>query len=216
MVGISSLLAAGIVVQSCQKEEDTSVVSCSQSPTETKGPFPIKTPAELVKASIIGDREGLALLINIVVQSRENACAPLEGVYVDVWHCDADGNYSEYGGTNFQTTNYTNAHFLRGRQTTDANGTVSFLSIFPGWYSGRAPHIHVEILNAAGSSLLVTQIAFPEDVSEKVYASEQYKGSADTSNKADNVFSDSLEENMADTITGNNTDGYTLSKTIVV
>ncbi|MCB0629913.1 MAG: hypothetical protein KDD15_09275 [Lewinella sp.] len=139
----------------------------------------------------------------------------MEGVYVDVWHCDSDGNYSEYGGTQMQQTNYTNVHFLRGRQTTDANGQASFISIYPGWYQGRAPHIHVEVLDTNENSLMVTQIAFPEDISQTVYATDNYNGIYDTSNAQDNIFADSLDGNMC-TISGNTTDGYTLTHTITL
>ena len=69
-----------------------------------------------------------------------------------------------------QSTNYTNVHFLRGRQTTDANGQVTFTSIFPGWYNGRATHIHVHVYSANGTSLKVTQIAFPEGAGTAVAA----------------------------------------------
>jgi protocatechuate 3,4-dioxygenase beta subunit len=62
----------------------------------------------------------------------------------------------EYGGTGMQSTNYTGVHFLRGRQTTDSAGVGTFTSIFPGWYSGRATHIHVHVYNASGTSLKVT------------------------------------------------------------
>jgi protocatechuate 3,4-dioxygenase beta subunit len=136
---------------------------------------------------------------------------------VDIWHCDKDGNYSEYGNHPMQRTDFTAAHFLRGRQTTDANGDVSFLSIYPGWYHGRAPHIHIEIFDKSGKSLLVTQVAFPENVSGTVYASSLYasRGQADTPNDSDNVFLDSLSERLA-TVRGNIKEGFTLSSTIVV
>jgi protocatechuate 3,4-dioxygenase beta subunit len=116
-----------------------------------------------------------------------------------------------------QRTDLTSAHFLRGRQTTDANGHVSFLSIYPGWYHGRAPHIHIEIFDTAEKSLLVTQVAFPENISNNVYSSPLYaaRGEADTPNNRDSVFADSLSEQMA-TVTGNVKDGFTLSSTIVV
>lgn len=190
--------------------------SCTVSPSETAGPFPIKTPADLVKANIVSDRKGIPLVVNIKIENNNNDCKPLSGVLVDIWHCDAEGNYSEYGGGGMQSVDYTNAHFLRGRQTTDANGNVSFISIYPGWYRGRAPHIHVEVLDTSGKSILVTQIAFPEDTSNTVYATSNYKGKADTSNASDNVFSDSLAQNMADSVTGNTTDGYVLTKNIIV
>lgn len=189
---------------------------CPTSPMETKGPFPIKTPAEWVRENIIVDRKGIPLLITLDIQEKTNNCNALSNVIVDIWHCDADGNYSEYGGIRMQPTDYTDRHFLRGRQTTNANGQVSFVSIFPGWYQGRAPHIHVEILDENEKSLLVTQIAFEESEVNKIYATEHYRGPADQKNETDNVFRNSLEGNMADSLTGNTTDGYTLRKTIIV
>ncbi len=223
ILGIASLATATKILESCSKSDDdnstdsSSDGSCTVSPAETKGPFPIKTQSQLVLENIKSDRIGVALLINLTIENKSNDCSPLKGVLVDVWHCDKDGNYSEYGGTSMQQTDYTSVHFLRGRQTSDAKGQVSFLSIFPGWYQGRAPHIHVEVLTASGSSLLVTQIAFPETITTEVYSSANYAahGQADTSNTRDNVFSDSLSDELA-TLTGNLTDGYTLSKTITV
>jgi protocatechuate 3,4-dioxygenase beta subunit len=190
--------------------------ACTLSPSETAGPFPIKSPSDLMMENIISDRTGVALLITLTIQDQSNECKPLAGVFVDVWHCDSDGNYSEYGGTPMQSTNYTAKHFLRGRQTTDSNGKVSFISIFPGWYPGRAPHIHIEVLEANENSIRVTQIAFPKDVCDTVYATSGYNGSADTSNTSDNVFANSLSGNMADSLSGNTSLGYTLLKTIVV
>ncbi|KUJ60274.1 intradiol ring-cleavage dioxygenase [Flavobacteriaceae bacterium CRH] len=223
ILGIASLATATKILESCSKSDnddngsESSDGSCTVSPAETKGPFPIKTPSQLVLENIKSDRIGVALLINLTIENQSKDCAPLEGVLVDVWHCDKDGNYSEYGGTSMQQTDYTTVHFLRGRQTSDVNGNISFISIFPGWYQGRAPHVHVEVLTSGGSSLLVTQIAFPENVSSEVYSSTNYAahGQADTANTKDNVFSDSLSDELA-TLTGNLTDGYTLSKTITV
>jgi len=217
ILGLGAIVAIPTVISSCSKDDDsTGSGSCTTSPHETEGPFPILTPSQLVRASIIGNRTGVALLMTLTIQDKSEGCTPLSGVLVDVWQCDKDGNYSQYGGTQMQPTDYTNENFLRGRQTTDSNGQVSFISIFPGWYIGRAPHIHVEILSESGSSLLVTQIAFPKSVCDTVYATTGYKGTADTLNENDNVFSDSLSGNMADSVTGNTTDGYTLLKTIVV
>jgi len=223
ILGIASLATASKLLESCSKsdndETDSSSAdgSCTVSPSETKGPFPIKTPSQLVLENIKSDRVGIALLINLKIENKKNNCEPLSGVLVDVWHCDKDGNYSEYGGTQMQQTDYTTVHFLRGRQTSDTSGNVSFISIYPGWYQGRAPHVHVEVLSSSGTSLLVTQIAFPETISSQVYSSTNYAshGQADTANAKDNVFSDSLADELA-TMTGNITDGYTLTKTITV
>ncbi|TRZ43179.1 intradiol ring-cleavage dioxygenase [Robertkochia solimangrovi] len=228
LVGMGAIVAIPTVITACSKDEDSELTEgsdssdsgvigdCELSPSETAGPFPIKTPAELARENIIADRTGVALLINLTIQDQSDDCNPLAGVLVDVWHCDADGNYSQYGGTQMQRTDYSDKDFLRGRQTTDSNGQVSFISIFPGWYQGRAPHIHLEILDSSEKSIRVTQIAFPKEVCDTVYASDGYNGEADTQNETDNVFSDSLNGNMLDDITGNTTDGYTLTKTIVV
>lgn len=139
----------------------------------------------------------------------------MEGVLVDIWHCDAEGNYSQYGNTFLQQADYTDQDFLRGRQTTDADGKVSFISIFPGWYAGRAPHIHLEVLDANENSLHITQLAFPKEVTDTVYESEGYNGTADTLNEADMFFRDGFEENLI-SITGNLEDGYTMEKTVVI
>lgn len=224
ILGITALAGTSRFLESCSKSDDhnsetdsSNDGSCAVSPSETKGPFPIKTPSQLVLENIKSDRAGIALLINLKIENKSNNCAPFPDVLVDVWHCDKDGNYSEYGGTQMQQTDYTSVHFLRGRQTADSKGEVSFLSIYPGWYQGRAPHIHVEVLSSSGSSLLVTQIAFPENISSNVYSSPNYAshGQADTSNLKDSIFADSLSSELA-TLTGNLTDGYTLTKTITV
>lgn len=190
---------------------------CDLTPRETKGPFPNKTPREMVMSNIRSDRKGVPLLINLSIQDKSNNCSPVKGLLVDIWHCDKDGLYSEYGGVFMQPTDLTAEHFLRGRQTTDSKGLVSFISIFPGWYPGRAPHVHVEVLTDSGKSLLVTQIAFPENISKEVYETNLYAGHGqpDTSNLRDGIFAGSLDKEMGE-MSGNLEDGFTLTKTIVV
>ena len=215
--GFTTILTGAVIAGDNKKQNTPGEDECDVSPRETKGPFPTKTPSQMVQSNIKSDRTGVALLINLIIVDKTNKCKPLPGAQVDIWHCDKDGNYSEYGNHPMQRTDLTSVHFLRGRQTTDANGHVSFLSIYPGWYHGRAPHIHIEIFDKSGASLLITQVAFPENISNKVYSSPLYagRGEADTPNQRDNVFSDSLSEQTA-TVTGNIKDGFTLSSTIVV
>lgn len=214
-LGIGSIIAIPTLFNACSKtEENIDPNACVPSPAETDGPFPIKTPADWVRENIVGNREGIPLMVNIVIQNTNNNCAPLEGVFVDIWQCDSKGNYSEYN--NQLDGNFTNEHFLRGRQSTNANGQATFISIYPGWYPGRAPHLHLEIKNSNGNFLLITQIAFPEETSNTVYATSEYNGVFDTSNASDGEFSDSLTRNIADSVSGNVTDGYTLTKIIKV
>jgi len=208
----------GATTDNDSSSDGTSSGTCTTTPSETEGPFPTRSPSALDMVDIRSDRTGVALNVRITIQNKNGNCAALAGAIVDIWHCDKDGNYSEYGGTSMQSTNYTSVHFLRGRQVTDGNGLAAYTSIFPGWYSSRAPHIHVHIYDSTGKSLLVTQIAFPTDVCDTVYttATNYYtKGRQDTSNADDNVFADSLSSEMS-IVTGNITDGYVLTHTINV
>lgn len=222
-------VAATPILLSCTEEDTVSpqeettgssgeTGDCTLTPRETEGPFPTHNPSSLERVDITADREGVPLEINITIQNQNDGCAGLADALVDIWHCDAAGNYSEYGGTGMQNVNYSNVNFLRGRQVSDSDGLVTFTSIFPGWYRGRAVHIHVHIYDASGNSLLVTQIAFSEDICDTVFttATEYYSnGTQDTSNDRDNVFGDGYAQEMS-TITGSVSEGYTLTHAIVV
>jgi len=174
-----------------------------------------------VRSNIVDGQTGVPLTIKITICNTNNSCAALSGALVDIWHCTALGYYSEYDDTpggSYAAVDYTSSHFLRGRQTTDSNGLVTFTSIFPGWYSPRAPHIHAHIYNSAGTSLLITQIAFPTDICNTVYTTVSpysARGEQDTANTADMVFSDSLATELS-TVTGSVSDGYVLTMTIYV
>jgi len=143
----------------------------------------------------------VALALTIRVINVSNGCAPLANANVEIWQCDAAGNYSEYGSQTSQT-------YLRGIQTTDANGQVNFMTVYPGWYQGRATHIHVEV-TINGVSRKVTQMAFPETINNTVHASGVYasRGSNPMSNAADGIFADSLSSEIV-TPSGSPTSGY--------
>jgi protocatechuate 3,4-dioxygenase beta subunit len=133
-----------------------------------------------------------------------SGCAAVPGVNVEIWHVDAAGNYSQYGTQTAQT-------YLRGIQTTNSAGEVTFTTIYPGWYQGRATHIHVEVTQN-GVSRKVTQMAFPESVNNSVYATGTYasRGSNPMSNLSDGIFADSLSSELV-TPTGSAASGYTAS-----
>jgi protocatechuate 3,4-dioxygenase beta subunit len=88
--------------------------TCATSLRETAGPFPTKTPSSLVTLDIRSDRTGVPFTIKITINNKNSNCAALAGAIVDIWHCDKDGYYSEYGGTGMQSSNFTSVHFLRG------------------------------------------------------------------------------------------------------
>ncbi|MFN5772647.1 T9SS type A sorting domain-containing protein, partial [Flavobacterium sp.] len=219
-----SLLGAAIVVPSLLRanQSESETTTCTVTNSETAGPFPTLTPSSLVRTNITGDRTGIPMDITITIINVIANCTALQGALVDIWHCDKDGYYSQYGGTGMQTVNYTNNTFLRGRQTTDTNGQVAFTSIFPGWYTGRSTHIHVHIYSASGTSQLVTQIAFQEGSNSavvQVNSATSYgytKGMTGyTYNANDNVFSDGVSSEMS-AITGSIANGFDLTHTIYV
>ncbi len=129
------LLGASLIVpkvlMSCK--DSTVVNDCEVWASETEGPFPTKKPEDFLSKNIKGDRTGVEATIKINVTNVDESCQPLIGAIVDIWHCDKDGNYSQYGGIRMQPTDYKSYKFLRGRQVTDENGNVEFNSIFPGW-----------------------------------------------------------------------------------
>jgi protocatechuate 3,4-dioxygenase beta subunit len=221
-IGFLGLAVAAPSMLRAKETGVANITTCSVTNSETAGPFPTITPASYVRTNMIGDRTGIPFTINININNINGNCAALQGAIVDIWHCDKDGYYSQYGGSGMQTVDYTSNTFLRGRQTTDANGLVTFTSIFPGWYSGRATHIHVHIYNAAGTSLLVTQIAFPEGATSAVVLANASTANGYTKGMtgytyytSDNVFSDGVTNELS-TVTGSVAAGFVLNHTIYV
>lgn len=185
----------------------TSTTTCVATPNETAGPFPNVTVP--VRSDVREDRTGLPLALTLTVVNTSSACAPVANANVEIWQCDAQGNYSEYG-------TLTSATFLRGVQPTDSNGRSTFTTIYPGWYAGRVTHIHVEV-SVNGRSIKTTQIAFPEEVTAAVYATGVYaaKGQNPTKNATDNVFSDGVSSQLA-SLAGSTAAGYTATFTVGV
>ena len=164
-------------------------------------------------AGAVGVASGVPLTVKLVlVNANANAdCATLAGHAIYLWHCDAAGRYSMY------SRGVTGENYLRGVQATDASGSVSFSTIFPGCYSGRMPHLHFEVYrntaatNAYRNQIKTSQIAFPVATCQAVYATPGYADSvarlAAISFATDMVFSDGVALQLA-SMTGNTTDGF--------
>ena len=180
----------------------TTNAACAVTPQETLGPFPSLT--DLIRSDIRESKGGTALTLTVKVVNVNAGCAAVPSANVEIWQCDAAGNYSEYGTQTAQT-------YLRGIQTSNSNGEVTFTTIYPGWYQGRATHIHLEV-TIGGVSKKVTQIAFPESVNNTVYATGVYasRGANPMSNASDGIFSDSLSSELV-TPTGTPAAGYAAS-----
>jgi protocatechuate 3,4-dioxygenase beta subunit len=178
----------------------SSNAACAVTPTETIGPYP--SLVDLFRSDIREGKSGTLLALTIKVVNTTTSCTPVSGANVEIWHVDAAGNYSQYGTQATQT-------YLRGIQTTNDNGEVTFITIYPGWYQGRATHIHAEV-TIGGRSVKVTQIAFPEAVNNSVHTTGSYasRGTNPISNASDGIFADSLSSELV-TPVGDATNGYT-------
>jgi protocatechuate 3,4-dioxygenase beta subunit len=183
---------------------------CVTGPEETAGPYPDRlgmiNNAAFYRQDVTEGRSGLPVTLALTVVNTKTGCTPVANSNVEIWQCDATGNYSEYAQPLFNGAGQT---FLRGLQTTDANGLVIFKTIYPGWYAGRATHIHAQVF-MNGLTVKTTQIAFPEEISAAVYRTGVYAshGQNTTTNARDSVFSDGVQDELA-SVTGDTANGYT-------
>ncbi|MAT99066.1 MAG: intradiol ring-cleavage dioxygenase [Anaerolineaceae bacterium] len=196
--------------------EATNVVpNCVVRPALTEGPYFVDE--RLNRSDIRSDptdgsvREGAPLLLAFnVSQISAAGCTALPGAIVDVWHCDARGVYSGVVDRSFDTTGQ---KFLRGYQETDANGRAQFLTIYPGWYNGRAVHIHFKIRTALDnpSHEFTSQLFFDEAYTDQVYRQEPYAGTGQRTvlNSQDGIFRQSGEQLVLTVTEGSN--GYVAS-----
>jgi len=155
-------------------------------------------------------KKGIPLTLAIgVFDIASHRCAPLEGAQVDIWHCDTQGHYSGVDAPGFDSTGL---KFLRGYQLTDTKGKAQFRTIYPGWYPGRAVHIHfmIRTIGAEGQRYeFVSQFFFDDVLTDRVHALKPYarKGPRNTRNVDDNIYSNGGDQLLLD-VTGNGTSGY--------
>jgi protocatechuate 3,4-dioxygenase beta subunit len=213
--------------------------SCIADPTETNGPYPadgsnsangsvvnvlddtgiVRTDIRSSFGSSSGTASGVYMQLTITVVNVNGSCAPLAGYAVYIWHCTVDGLYSLY--------TVPGENYLRGVGVTDANGQVTFTSIFPGCYDGRFPHIHFEVYpslaraTSYANRVLTSQFAMPSAACSTVYATSAYASSrtnfANVSTSSDNVFGDNTSAQvtaMTPVMTGDITNGYTGTVTV--
>lgn len=168
---------------------------CVARPEQTEGPYFVD---ELLNRSDIRSdpadgslRPGARLDLTLnVSRIAKGGCAPLAGVVVDLWHCDALGIYSDVQDPSFDTTGQ---KFLRGFQTTDANGAARFTTIYPGWYPGRTVHIHFKVRTAPKEPKgheFVSQLYFDDAFTDQVHAKAPYasKSGRRRRNASDGIY----------------------------
>ena len=207
----------------------------AEIPQETAGPYPgdgsngpnVLEASGVVRQDITSSfgtgsatAEGVPLTFTLTLLDNANGCVPLAGAAVYAWHCDREGKYSMYD------SGLADENYLRGVQEADANGQVTFSSIFPGAYSGRWPHIHFEVFEsmsnatAAGQVLAVSQIALTQAACDDVYATAGYEASVRnmtrTTLKSDNVFGDDGGIYQLATMAGSAAAGYTAGLNVTI
>jgi protocatechuate 3,4-dioxygenase beta subunit len=202
--------------------------SCTNTPGETAGPFPgdgsngpnaldlggiVRSDIRSSIGALSGTAAGVPLTVDLTLVDTSAGCAPLTGYAVYLWHCDREGRYSLY--------TITDQNYLRGIQETGATGTATFVSVFPGCYPGRWPHIHFEIYRslpqaamASGSKVKISQLALPAEACQTVYATAGYEQSVTNLSRitlaSDSVFSDGVTLQLAG-VSGSVTSGYVAS-----
>jgi protocatechuate 3,4-dioxygenase beta subunit len=208
---------------------------CEEIPEETAGPYPgdgsngpdLLGESGVVRSDIRSSfgssttlAAGVPLTIRLAVLDLANACAPMAGAAVYLWHCDQAGRYSMY------SQGVQNENYLRGVQAAGADGIVSFSSIFPACYSGRWPHIDFEVYpnldaaNDVGNKISTSQIALPQDTCNLVYATSGYEQSVSNMGRVslsgDMVFGEDDGERQIGAMTGSVAAGLTVDLSVPV
>jgi protocatechuate 3,4-dioxygenase beta subunit len=167
--------SAGAVVD----ERTVAAGACTLTKELTEGPYWI--PNNLTRRNVTEHKHGVPL--SLVLTVEDASCNLLTGADVEIWHTDAHGNYSGVGGSS------STSRFMRGHQKTNSNGVARFETIYPGWYQGRTPHIHIKV-HVGGNVVHTGQLFFKGSVSRAVYRTRYYKsrGQADTTNASDNIY----------------------------
>jgi len=163
-------------------------VKCVLTPEQTEGPYYI--PNERLRRNITEGRPGTPLTLRLGVVDA-STCRPIKGAAVDIWHADAAGVYSGFGQGAASRT------FMRGIQRTDAKGTATFRTVYPGWYQGRTVHIHVKV-HVAGNVVHTGQLYFPDTLTDAVYTKAPYSSrpGRDVRNATDSVFRNGGKRSM--------------------
>jgi protocatechuate 3,4-dioxygenase beta subunit len=174
----------------------TSLPACVVQPEQIEGPYFVDKMLNRqdvrVDPANRATKAGLPLRLafNVSQVTGEGKCVPLPGAQVDLWQCDVTGVYSGVKDPNFNTVGQ---NFLRGYQVTDGRGTANFVTIYPGWYPGRAVHVHFKIRTAPAAAKgyeFTSQLYFDEAHTDRVFAREPYSGRSGqrTKNEGDRIF----------------------------
>ena len=214
-VGVLGSLALGTVTSAWGRRALAQPV-CTLTPEQIEGPFYLDQAP--MREAISEGKPGVPLrLIFRVLDSA--SCAPIPKAAVDVWQCDALGIYSGYEGAAIAPRHVEpvdDKTFLRGTQLTDAAGDVRFRTIYPGWYAGRTPHVHLKL--RVGAKTATTQLYLPDEVTNAVYARAPYDRhpNRDTTNATDRFLGPITDKSLVKWTIARDGDGYVAAATVAL
>jgi protocatechuate 3,4-dioxygenase beta subunit len=191
-----------------------SLIEVEGTPQQTEGPYFVDNMpnrSEITTDTTTGTvEEGIPLRLVINVYdvdgddsgSNEGSCDPLRGALVDIWHSDSQGIYS-----GIQQQGTPGQNYLRGNQVTDENGTVQFTTVYPGWYEGRAIHIHIKVRTFEGSNETfewTSQFYLNDSITEQVHSQPPYSdhGQPDITNEEDGIYTGASTDSLIQSNTG--------------
>ncbi|MET7571279.1 intradiol ring-cleavage dioxygenase [Streptomyces sp. NPDC005492] len=200
---------------------------CTLTAEVTEGPYSLD--GALIRTDLREEKDGVEVQYTFTVVDQDNDCAPLADALVELWHCDALGEYSGYVGKNGHTED-DDGTFLRGGQMTDSNGQVGLTSIWPGHYVSRAVHVHMRVHTdvtladgtyTGGTVVHTGQLFFDADINEEVQATSPYSDNttAETVLADDTIYDDGGAASGLLTLTAlgsSVSDGYTATLTVGV
>ena len=157
LLAVASAHSASLLSTHQQSQLYSARTTCSKSfhcvltQESSEGPFYVDHP--LIRSSITEDRDGIPLALEIDLVDV-TTCKSAVGAMVDIWHASVQGEYSGWAGIaegssqdslKKRGTPVEDSTWLRGVQPSDKHGRVVFDTIIPGWYPGRATHIHIKV-----------------------------------------------------------------------
>jgi protocatechuate 3,4-dioxygenase beta subunit len=215
-VGVLGSLAFGAVATARARRALAQRV-CMLTPEQIEGPFYLDQGR--IRENISEGKPGAPLRLVLSVLEASASCAPIPKVAVDVWQCDALGIYSGYEGAAIAPRHVEPVDgktFLRGTQLADAAGAVRFRTIYPGWYQGRTPHVHVKL--RVGEKVATTQLYFPDEVTNAVYARAPYDRhpNRDTTNATDRFLGPIADKSLVMWTMARDGDGFIAAATVAL